>query len=60
MSPQYADNIPYRNKTRYSVTLMSRTPNTDVLDKLATLPMCTYERFFEADNINHDVFNIYF
>jgi hypothetical protein len=60
MSTQFADNAPYRLRTRYSVTLMSRSPNTDVLKKLAQLPMSTYERFFVADNINHDVFNIYF
>lgn len=60
MNTQFADNVPYRLRTRYSVTLMSRSPNTDVLKKLAQLPMSTYERFFVADNINHDVFNIYF
>lgn len=57
---QHADNIPYRRAKRYSVTHISREPNSLVPDKIALLPMCTYERFFTAGNLNHDIFNIYF
>jgi hypothetical protein len=56
----FADNKPYRRKKRYSVTVISQDPNSSVPDKIADLPMCTFERFFTADNLNHDVFNIYF
>jgi hypothetical protein len=58
---KFADNLPYRHDKRYSVTLISRNPLEDeIYDKLAHLPMSTYERFFTAGNLNHDVFNIYF
>lgn len=57
---QFADNSPYRHAVRYSVTYIDRNPNSEVYDKLAHLPMSSYERFFKANNLNHDVFNIYF
>jgi len=57
---QYANNKPYRHTKRYSVTLISRSPLSEVYEKLAALPMSSYERFFTANNLNHDVFNIYF
>lgn len=57
---QFADNNPYRRNKRYSVTVIDRNPLSPVPDKIAELPMCTFERFFVAGNLNHDLFNIYF
>lgn len=57
---QFADNAPYRRTVRYSVTHIRREPLSVVYDKLANLPMSSFERFFTAGNLNHDVFNIYF
>ena len=56
----FADNKPYRHIKRYSVTVISQDPNSLVPDKIADLPMCIFERFFTADNLNHDVFITYF
>jgi hypothetical protein len=55
-----ADNAPYRYTQRYQVTVIDASPDSDIPRQLAELPMCTYSRFFAADNLNHDVFNIYF
>lgn len=57
---QFADNSPYRRAKRYSVTVIDKNPLSVVPDKIAELPMCTFERFFTAGNLNHDLFNIYF
>lgn len=57
---QFADNSPYRRAVRYNVTYIDRSPNSEVYDKLASLPMSRYERFFKAGTLNHDLFNIYF
>lgn len=56
----FADDIPYRHKKRYTLTLIDKNPDTDILDKLINLPMCTYDRNYKAENLNHDVCNIYF
>lgn len=57
---QFAGNRPYRRTKRYQVTVIDRNPDSPVPDKVAELPMCAFERFFTADNLNHDVFGLYF
>lgn len=56
----FADNIPYRILKRYQVTVIDRNPDSDIPDKVGQLPMCSYNRFFTADNLNHDIFNLFF
>lgn len=56
----FADNSPYHNTKRYQVTVIDRDPDSDIPDKVQLLPMCLHERFFAADDLNHDVYNIYF
>lgn len=56
----FANNRPYSYKQQYEVTLIARSPDTDLFDKLAALPKSSHARFFVADNLNHDVFSIYF
>lgn len=57
---KFGDNAPYRHTRRYQVTIIHEDPDNDLYDKVAALPMCLHERFYTADNLNHDVFNVYF
>lgn len=57
---QFGDNNPYMFTKRYQVTVIDRTPDTPLVDKVAGLPMCTYQRHYTSDNLNHDVFNLYY
>lgn len=57
---RFADNKPYRFSKRYQVTVIDRNPDSDIPDKVAALPMTAFSRWFAADNLNHDVFNVYF
>ena len=56
----FADNDPYRFTQRYQVTVIDRNPDSPILEKVNALPKCTFNRFFTADNLNHDVFTIFF
>ena len=56
----HANNKPYKHKKRYQITVVDKDPDSDIHEKVATLPMCSYERFFTADNLNHDVYNLFF
>ena len=56
----YADNIPYSHIIEYDVTLISRNPDEPIYHALAALPLCRKSRFFVVDNLNHDVFTLYF
>lgn len=58
-STKHADNKPYTYTQRYQVTYMDNDPDSDVIDKLAALPMCIYNRGFKTSGLNHDVFVIY-
>lgn len=57
---EFAGNYPYRHTKRYQLTVISRTPDLPILDEILNLPMCTFDRHFVADSLNHDVFNLYF
>ncbi len=57
---EHADNRPYLLHDRYQVTVIYEDPDSDLPHKIAQLPMCAHERRFTADNLNHDVFNLYF
>lgn len=57
---EFADNKPYRYTKRYQVTVIDRNPDSLIPDRVAFLPMCTFDRFYAADNLNHDVFTIFF
>lgn len=57
---KFAENAVYAHTQRYQVTVIDRNPDSDIRDKVAHLPMCLYSRFFAADGLNHDVFNLYF
>lgn len=56
----YADNKPYGHKKRYQVTIIDTNPDSDIPDKIAALPLCSHDRFYTADNLNHDVYNLFF
>ena len=56
---QFANDNPYTFRVRYQVTYIDKNPDSDVLEKIADLPMCTYDRHYTSDNLNHDIFNLY-
>lgn len=56
----YADNLPYQLRDRYQLTLIYRNPDSELPKKIAELPMCSHERHYTADNLHHDIFNLYF
>ena len=57
---EFAGNNPYSRQLRYQVTVIDRNPDSALPEKVAALPMCLFDRFYTADNLNHDVFNLFF
>jgi hypothetical protein len=57
---EFADNYPYTLGIRYSITVIDRNPDSAIPIAIVALPLCSFERFFTADNLNHYVFNLYF
>jgi hypothetical protein len=56
----FAGDKPYNNMKRYQIIVIDRDPDSDIPTKVAELPMCTFNRFYTADNLNHDVYNLFF
>lgn len=56
----HADNESWRHTKRYQVTVIDQNPDSVIPDMVAQLPMCEFNRFYTADNLNHDVYNIFF
>ena len=57
---QFANDNPYRLKTRYQVKVLDKNPDSIIPAKIAMLPMCSFDRSYKADNLNHDVYNLYY
>lgn len=57
---EFADNKPYRHVTRYLVTVIGSDPDSEIPKKIAELPMCIFDRFYTANNLNHDVYRLFF
>ena len=57
---KYADNVKYMNTERYQVTLIDEDPDSELVAKLKAFPLCQFDRFYPADDLNHWVFNLYF
>lgn len=55
----FADNGGYMIAPSYEVILIDKNPDSEYVMKLLQLPYCGYDRHYEADNLNHDVFTIY-
>ena len=56
----YADDVKYLKKVKYSVLLIGRSPESNLVEELLELPYCSYNRFYTADGLNHDAFSLYY
>lgn len=57
---KFADDMIYQGKKSYLVTIVDPNPDSTVIDKLLSFPLSSFDRHYVADNLNHDVFIIYF
>ena len=52
----FANDGVYLSQRKYSVTVIDEDSDSLIVDKVAALPTCQFNRHFESDNLNHDVF----
>ena len=57
---KFADNTPYALKLRYMITVIDQNPDSELPGMVAKLPMSLFNRFYTVDNLNHDVYSMYF
>ena len=56
---KFANNRRYISIRRYSLIVISRKPDPEIINKLLDLPMCTFDRPYVSDNLYHYSFTIY-
>lgn len=56
----HADNSIYKQIYAYEIIVIDDNPDSDIVDKISKLPKCSFNRHYKADNLNHDVFTIYY
>ena len=56
----YANDRTYSMRDCYQLIVIAKLPDHPVIKKLLELPYCSYDRYYVADNLNHDVLTIYY
>jgi len=57
---KYASNKSYSRTKRYQLTIIDEDPDSVIPDKVGDLPMCTFQRFYAQDQLNHTVYSLYY
>lgn len=57
---RFADNSPYSQEKAYTVTVIDKDPDSEIVDSIASLPKCMYDRNYRVENLNHDVFTLFY
>lgn len=57
---KHANNLPYNRQKRYQVTVIDEDPDSLIPDTIGALPLCSFDRYFTADNLNHYVYQLFF
>lgn len=55
-----ADDIRYVHNKAYMVTVIDKDPDSVIADKVSDLPLCSFERGYASDNLNHFVFRVFY
>ena len=56
----FANNSVYKQANAYSVTVICRKPDGEIVSKISKLPMCSFDRGFTSDYLYHYVFTLYY
>lgn len=56
----FANDSVYKQDHAYELIVIDRDPDSVIVDKISRLPTCSFDRHYTADNLNHDVFTLYY
>lgn len=60
LNNNFADDSVYSQRVEYQVTLIDSDPDSSFIEPLSRLKFCRFDRHYTSDNLNHDVFSLYF
>lgn len=56
----HANDAVYKQHTAYEVTVIDENPDSEIVKKVSMMPKCKWNRAFKSDNLNHEVFTLYY
>lgn len=56
----FANNGVYSQKFMYQLTVIDEDPDSEIVYKISKLPTVRFDRHYTSDNLNHDVFILYY
>lgn len=57
---QHADDGVYIQSYFYDLIVIDEDPDSEIVEKVSKLPGCRFNRHFTSENLNHDVFTLYY
>lgn len=58
---QNANDRLYRSTVRYDITVVDADPDSEIPMKILThFPMCSFDREYATNNLNHTVMTLYY
>ena len=57
---RHANDFVYKQNDAYEVIVIDRNPDSEIVRKISKLSKCRFDRHYKADNLNHDVFTLYY
>lgn len=54
-----ANNGMYHRSYKYELTLIDKDPESKIVEQILALPLCTFDRHYKSDNLNHFTFSLY-
>lgn len=56
----FASDEVYKQSHFYELTVIDKSPTSEIVEKVSKLPRVRFNRHFKSDNLNHYVFTIYY
>lgn len=57
---RFADNNVYLQNHKYQVIVVDKNPDSAIVDAVSKLPTANFDRHYTSDNLNHDVFTVFY
>ena len=57
---RHANDKIYKKMTRYELIVISRKPDSEIIEKILELPYSSFDRHYTSDNLHHDVLTLYY
>ena len=56
----FADNSVYMQSHMYRLIVIDKESDSKIVQDISAIPTCKFNRHYAFDNLNHDVFTIYY